>query len=488
MIRRYIHLATVASLFAACTTDPAVDRNYGDRGLFMRDSEDRTIIFHGLNYISAAKSNPDRLVPLSEADLDRMQKDWGFDGVRYLVFWDAIEPAPGDYDDDYLARVRVELDKLHGRGFLVILDFHQDVYSSLFCCDGAPAWAVRSEGESFNLQDQWFLNYFEPAVMRAWDNFWLYDQGEHADLQDHYVAMLAHTATRLGDHPAVLGFDLMNEPHPGSLFDVGESLGTKNDSEESRRFDAEFYTPFLQRAVDAIRPAAPDAWLFFEPRYGGPGAGARSHIGQLRDPRDGEPRLAYFPHLYSLVLEGAGAYDTRRDDTIARWEIHRAEEQVELGMPMAIGEFGLDHGWTRGGQFLAEVLDLADRMMIGWSYWSYDPGNWGLHGHDTETGESPIVDLFIRAWPRRIAGNPVSFDWDPESRTFELVYRAGPDATAATEIYLPARRYFPKGWDLRVPGVEPTQWTQAWDEAREVLSVRFKRGAPALRTIQVSPK
>lgn len=485
---RTLRILLLAGLASACTVETAVDRDYGERGLYMRDAEDRVIIFHGLNYISAAKSHPERLVPLTEDDLNRMARDWGFDGIRYLVFWDAIEPAPGEYDDDYLARVRSELDKLHARGFLVVVDFHQDVYSSIFCCDGAPEWAVRSDGEPFTLQDQWFLNYFEPAVVRAWDNFWLYDRGDHADLQDHYVAMLAHAATRLGDHPAVIGFDLINEPHPGSLFDVGESLGTKNDSEESRRFDAEFYTPFLQRAIDAIRPAAPDAWLFFEPRYGGPGAGARSHIGRLVDPRAGEPRLAYFPHLYSLVLEGAGAYDTRRDDTIARWEVHRAEEMLELGTPMAIGEFGLDHSWTRGDQFLTEVFDMADRMMVGWTYWSYDPGGWGLHGHDTATGESPIVDLFIRAWPRRIAGNPVSFRWDSQQRSFELIYRAAPTATAATEIHLPARRHYPGGWKLAVPGMAAADWTQIWDESREVLSIRFRQGAPALRTIRVEPK
>lgn len=470
---------------ASCSLTEPVDQDPGVPGLHIRDDQGRVVIFHGLNYISAAKSDPDRLVELRDEDLDRIAGDWGFDAVRYLVFWDAIEPAPGVYDDAYLERVRGELDKLSSRGIFAIIDFHQDVYASIFCCDGAPEWAVRTDGESFEMQEQWFLNYFQPAVVRAWDNFWLYDRGEHGDLQDHYTAMIAHTAAALGDHPAVLGFDLMNEPHPGSLFDVGESLGTKNDSEESRRFDSEFYTPFLQRAVDAIRLAAPDAWLFFEPRYGGPGAGARSHIGPLVDPRPAGPRLVYFPHLYSLVLEGAQKYDTKRDDTIVRWEAHRREEADLLETPTGIGEFGLDHGWDRADVFIDEVLAMADRQFASWTYWSYDPGGWGLHGHDTADGESPLADLFIRVVPRRIAGNPVSFSWDLRRKAAELIYRAPPDATAATEIYIPAARHFPDGWTVVVPGMDAGDWRQDWDAGRELLRIHFRSGAPALRTIRI---
>jgi endoglycosylceramidase len=51
-------------------------------------------------------------------------------------------------------------------------------------------------------------------VIRAFDNFWNYE--EHPELQDHYAAMWAHVAERFRDHPAVIGYDLMNEPWQGS--------------------------------------------------------------------------------------------------------------------------------------------------------------------------------------------------------------------------------------------------------------------------------
>jgi hypothetical protein len=27
---------------------------------------------------------------------------------------------------------------------------------------------------------------------------------------------------------------------------------------------------------------------------------------------------------------------------------------------------------------MRELLDMGDRMMLGWTYWSYDPGGWGI--------------------------------------------------------------------------------------------------------------
>ena len=176
---------------------------------FIRDAQGRELVLHGTNFSSASKSDPDRLPSwATRDDVLRLSGDWGFNFVRYLIFWDAVEPTPGDIDEAYLDAVAGYLDWLHEAGIRVVLDMHQDVYSSVFCCDGAPAWAVRDDGEPFEPQPVWFANYFQPAVVRAWDNFWDAD-GPHADLQQHFAAAWAAVAARLGDHPAVLGYDIL---------------------------------------------------------------------------------------------------------------------------------------------------------------------------------------------------------------------------------------------------------------------------------------
>lgn len=200
---------------------------------FITDGQGRVLILHGVNVMSSSKSDPLRMPNITEADALRMARDWGFNFVRFLIFWDAAEPAPGDFDEHYFDRIEERLDWFHRAGIAVVLDMHQDVYAQRFCCDGAPDWAIRDDGLPFHQRDLWAMNYFEPAVQRAFDNFWNYE-GPHSDLQDHYADTWAAVAARFRDHPAVIGYDLMNEPHPGSAVDVLELRSGRLGIPESR--------------------------------------------------------------------------------------------------------------------------------------------------------------------------------------------------------------------------------------------------------------
>jgi len=201
---------------------------------WITDEAGRVLILHGANIDGSAKSTPDHMPQQDLATVRRMVTDWGWNHARFLIFWDGLEPESGVIDEAYLDRIEARMDEFADLGVHVVLDMHQDVYSSVFCCDGAPEWAVRDDGEPFALQSRWFLNYFQPAVQRAFDNFWLYTDGEHADLQDHYGDAWVAVARRFVDHPAVIGYDLMNEPSPGSMNDMLELLGEEHPEAPTR--------------------------------------------------------------------------------------------------------------------------------------------------------------------------------------------------------------------------------------------------------------
>lgn len=109
----------------------------------------------------------------------------------------------------------MRLDWFANHGVHVILDMHQDVYAARFCCDGAPEWGIEDDGLPFEQNPVWALNCFAPAVQAAFDNFFEYP-GEHSHLQDHFADAWAAVVPRFKDHPAVLGYDILNEPSPGS--------------------------------------------------------------------------------------------------------------------------------------------------------------------------------------------------------------------------------------------------------------------------------
>ena len=209
-------LFVAAALLYGCDDEPAPEDKTAYP--FVTDAQGRALILHGINVMSNAKRDPLRMPAIDQEDVRRMVEDWGFNHVRFLIFWDAIEPEPGQYDQAYFDRVAERLDWFAAAGIHVVLDMHQDVYAARFCCDGAPEWAIRDDGEAFELQDRWYLNYFQPAVLAAFDNFWDED-GPHGDLQRHYKEAWAQVVKRFASHPAVIGYDLMNEPSSGSMTD-----------------------------------------------------------------------------------------------------------------------------------------------------------------------------------------------------------------------------------------------------------------------------
>ena len=451
---------------------------------YITDDQERVLILHGINVMSASKGAEDRMPPIDQAVVQRLSADWGFNLSRFLIFWDHVEPSPGVIDQDYLDDVEERLDWHAAAGVYVLLDMHQDVYAQRFCCDGAPEWAIRDDGEPFEMQSQWFANYFQPAVVRSFDNLWLYTDGDHADLQDHYMEMWAAVAERFKDHPAVLGYDIINEPHPGSANDPIELLGEENPAGPHPDFDVDYFQPFYQRVIDRIRQVDNDGWIFYEPRYGAPAGGTPSYMGVLSDPRPEGNRLVYAPHLYSILLEATNTYNPDTDPTIPNWELNRTAEMAAQNCPMIIGEWGFDSSWTNADQSYLDVLAMADRVSHGWTYWSLDPGGWGMV--DGDWNEKSPADYLVHPYPQRIAGVPQSYGYDPATRVMHLQFVDREGVTGPTEIYVAAWRHYPDGWELSVSDAEGS-WTSSFDDTTEILSLDTTPG-DGVHEIRIQPQ
>lgn len=435
---------------------------------FITDEQGRALILHGVNLSGSAKGDPLRLPWVDPNDVQRLAEDWGFNLARYLIFWDAVEPEPGVYGEAYFDRTEERLDWLQQAGIYVVLDMHQDVYSQVFCCDGAPLWAVRVlPGDlPYDPLPQWDLNYFTEPVMRAWDNFWDYG-GPHTDLQDHYAAAWARVAERFKDHPAVLGYDIMNEPAAGSHIPFEPAVGFPDPEGTAPVFDQTFFQPFYERVIASIRSVDPDGWIFYEPRYAGPANGAPSFLGVMDDPREGENRLAYFPHYYPIGAELGQSY-LNQENVIANWVTQRTIEIDAQQAPLLLGEFGIFDGFPYGIEHLQALLTMADQVTSGWAYWSYDKGG-GLSPLNSDGTEKEKLSVMVRPYPQRIAGQPLSYAYDPELRVFTLEFEEKTGVSGPTEIYVPATRFYPYGWELEVSDPNGT-WSMTWDAEREVVS------------------
>ena len=178
-------------------------------------------------------------------------KRYGFNCIRYLFTWEAIEAAgPGKYDEEFIQHTIEVLRIAKSFGFYVFMDPHQDVWSRFTGGSGAPMWTLYAAGlnpEAFVATEAaivhntwpnpdefpkmiWSTNYFRLAAGTMFTLFFagkdfapkaIIDGVNIQDyLQGHFVKACAHLAQRIheaGDleEDVVIGWESMNEPNRG---------------------------------------------------------------------------------------------------------------------------------------------------------------------------------------------------------------------------------------------------------------------------------
>ncbi|MGW2665514.1 cellulase family glycosylhydrolase [Nocardia tengchongensis] len=395
---------------------------------YLRDDQGRALILHGLNTSGSAKDEAG-LPWISDADVVREHQQLGTNSVRYLLQWRKIEPQPGIYDEQYLDAVAERLRWYRSQDMHVILDMHQDTYSPYACGagagNGAPQWATLTDGLPCTTQNPWVLTYLQPAVVRAYDNFWN-KNGNHPELMTRYTAMWQHVAQRFRDEPAVYGYDLMNEPFGGSR--------------QFAEFEGPVLTPFYQGLIDAIRAVDVHGWIFAEPQSFGVNQGLGSDLGALRG-----DRIALAPHFYPGAVDlggsNTGIVGFLIKAEFAAWRANMTGLARKLGRPLWIGEVGaMNFGVPGARQYTSDWLDLADSLHIGWTYWSNDPdagcadnavGPMCLNTGLTAVGRI----LAARPYPRAVAGDPTQISYRDGRLTVSWKDRAG--VVGPTEIWFP---------------------------------------------------
>ncbi|MGW1605379.1 cellulase family glycosylhydrolase [Streptomyces eurythermus] len=444
--------AAVAALLAPAT---AYAEEGGPGIPPLTDGQGRVLTLRGWNIEDKTHRGEQALSAITERHL-RDLRARGFDFARLLVFWDDLEPRPGQYSERYLRKVERVLDWAERQGVRVVLDAHQDVFGPAFGHRGIPEWATRTDGLPFTPHpDDWFAEYFEPAVQRAFTHLY-----EDDDLRRAQARMWRTLATRFAGHPAVLGYDLINEP-------MGEPRPGEDLPAAARRVEREQLTPMYNRLADAVRPADRDAWLFVEPT---PvvGEGVPTGLGRVRD-----PRVVYAPHFYDTAMEAGADYDPG-----AGW-IEAYERAVtayprRYRVPVVVGEWGPpDSSLPHMNRFYRDAMASLGRYASGWAgyVWCYGGGYCALDG----TGAFRVnKELTVEPYAETVAGTVRSAAYDAGTGVYRLVYRAAPHGSRVSVLSVP-----PGAWRITAQGRA--------DVVRQTAGRAWVRAAPgALVTVTVT--
>lgn len=405
-------LVGVLALAGACH-DPGPPRWHVDDG-FIRSPDDRAAILRGVNLSGSQKLAP-YLDDKSPADYARLRTDWGMNAIRFIMTWAAVEPSRGAYDEAYLDAVAERMQWAADANLAVVIEMHEDIYGEGFGFDGAPRWACdESRYAGFVPKDPWFLNAVDPAVEACIDDFY-----DLADTRQHFIDAWHHVAARLVDSPAIIGFDILNEPNWGTYAIL--------------QFEQDRLMPLYADVVPVVRSAAPDWIAFVEPSASRNG-GIATRLGEM--PFD---NVVYAPHSYDQNAESGGGFDPSNAQAILENAQLLAGEADMLHAALWIGEYGGQADNPGIVPYMTAEYDAAGAVSASSMYWAYDKSD-GYGLLDPEGNEKPdLVNTVVRPYPERVAGTPLTYGFDASTRTFTMTYTPGGAGT--TDISLAPRLY-----------------------------------------------
>ncbi len=419
-----------APLFRACTLAPtaAADWRLSASGTTFHDASGRLVFLRGVAAGGRSKFAP--YVPFDfgsgqyatalGAYMDRAAS-WGINVMRVPFTWAALEPTAGQDDAAWLSLYDQLLDAAWARGMYTILDFHQDVYSEVYCGDGFPGWTVSNPPAPHHDCPNWTGEYTSDSDVRsAFDSFW----AAGSSVQSKYLAAWDVMVARYKDKPGVLGFEPINEP----------DFGTASNA----TFSPTTLTNFYSMMVAHMRGAAPQSLVFVDTTYID---GALLSTTLARPSGDGvvfAPHFYPFDHTPSAVEAG-----------LKKW----ADVGASWNVPVFVGEFGLNDTSSATVPYLAANFAAFDTLGLSGSEWEYsvsaDLWNSETFSLVAANGtENPIAKAILRPFARAVAGSSVKQAYVSASGTFSLSYMA---SGGVTEVSLPSRAY-PSGYDLTLTG------------------------------------
>ncbi|OYD67692.1 endoglycosylceramidase [Rhodococcus sp. OK302] len=463
------------------------------------DDQGRTVILRGVNVNGLGEyyqefPDLDSTMPLTEADFAGIAAK-GFNVVRLIITWSLIEPQRGVFDHAYLDRIAeaVNWAKIHDIG--VILDMHQDAWGPAVnspdgtVCpsfmkpavgwDGAPAWATAITDPMYTcrLEDSREVSV---AVQTSFENFY----NDLNGIQGEFIKSWEFVARRFATDPAVVGYDLLNEPNPGL------AIGFNDYVRLGQMYDR--LVPAI-RAAEASVPGGFSHTVYFEPGVmssilptPGPStgsvgsSGSGGSTGSASSGPSGftsDSNLVYAPHIYNESLALAMG-------TIEQGFANAQKAADNYGTPFFSGEWGFfSDDPADDAPKLVRYAAAEDSYLIGGTWWQWkqacgDPHNVQLRGNrpDCQPGtfgglasfpaNDPLLPILTRAYPRAVPGELTAIRADVPSGALEVEgvadrtgvsadlwvpERCGSPAVSGTNVGAAAVRSVDGGYRVSVP-------------------------------------
>jgi len=399
-------------------------------GNYFKDSHGRIVILRGIN-VSGNSKVPD-FMPIASGDMLDPLPGWGFNTIRLLFTWEALESTRCAYDEDYLDYYERIVSWARERGLYVLVDFHQDAYSRYSiggCGEGFPEWAVtpavkHATPDNGEACSSWGLRMvFSLSHQKTWRDF-------HRDLygvRTRYLDMVEAVAYRMSQYDNVIGYELINEP-----------WGSNDQLEE-----------FFELVAGKIRGRHPNTILFVPPK-----AIVSSGMASNTMAKPSFANFAYSPHFYDGMV---ALFKSWRGNDPGDSLNALLDKAGSWGVPLVLSEFGAPAETDNVAGYIAAQYDWLDDHFASGIHWCYTPGwtsalkdGWNMEDFSIVDDAGRLrANYTPRPYPQKIAGTPGIFTLTDAGFTLTWTTTL-PDA--ATEIYLPEDYKNDKTLSHSIPG------------------------------------
>lgn len=292
-------------------------------------------------------------------------------------------------------------------------------------------------GKQTGMQSIFKLTIYDisPFGQAQWTQLW-------TDSATQKLVMEAWRAVfqQFKDEPAVVGYDLVNEPIRGNI-------------KSNEVFVRDHLVPLYRKLIDILHEISPEKWALYQPPLLESRKPGEFPFGHMDVPIE-RAKIAYSPHYYGpnpgLCIQrylpeaersqaalfigehGNATPEAADSDLEKQWEYQKVLiKTVTLFDQHALGTI---KAWFCGTRF---------RIGARKATWAV------LHGKSDAGGPERkyVMDVLARPVPLVIAGQAHRYNFDFATRIFEMNFL--PDASKGeSEIYVPVRHHFPDGFRL----------------------------------------
>ena len=442
----------VAVVFLVVSAPPALgapQEPLNHVGRWTTDAGGRVVILHGASVVPQGVGESAEKAGFRRADAQYLAEQ-GFNVVRLGMFYGDYETQPNVFSNAYLDTYSRTQRLLADAGIFTVLDFHQDMLSPRYQGRGFADWFLKDDGLPNQPQVGFPGNYFfNAALNRAYDNLWANAGG----LQDHFAEGWRRVAARFATAQKIAGYDLFNEPWPGSRWPTCANT----EGCPPGGFDQTSLTDFHNRVVTAIRKVDTRHTAYYEPNLEFDVGAATGH-GKLADPNVG---LSFHDYCLGAAPGLPHAPDPANlcRDAGERRVFQNAEDHSKAtGAALLMTEFGdVDDPVIHG-----RIADLADEFMTGWTVWAWFRASGQIKRDPAkpptaDNVKQDILDAIVRPYPQAVSGTPQRWRFDRPRRVFTLAFSTAGvgggrfGSGSQTEIRVPKRQY-PRGYHVEIAG------------------------------------